>query len=69
MSNKDEIADIQNLSEQISKIKKELEQARDTGEINQLRKNLLKLQLQQLWELDKMEWYVEIDGTGIFDKC
>ncbi|MGB4304079.1 MAG: hypothetical protein GX176_07670 [Syntrophomonadaceae bacterium] len=69
MSNKDEIADIQNLSEQISKIKKELEQARDTGEINQLRKNLLKLQLQQLWELDNMEWYVEIDGTGIFDKC
>jgi uncharacterized protein YxjI len=69
MSNKDEIADIQNLSEQISKIKKELEQARDTGEINQLRKNLLKLQLQQLWELDEMEWYVEIDGTGIFDKC
>lgn len=69
MSNKDEIADIQNLSEQISKIKKELEQARDTGEINQLRKNLLKLQLQQLWELDKMEWYVEVDGMGIFDKC
>ena len=69
MSNKDEIADIQNLSEQISKIKKELEQARDTGEINQLRKDLLKLQLQQLWELDEMEWYVEIDGTGIFDKC
>lgn len=69
MSNKDVILDIQNISEQISKIKKELEQARDTGEINQLRKNLFKLQLQQLWELDKMEWYVEVDGMGIFDKC
>jgi predicted nucleic acid-binding Zn-ribbon protein len=69
MSNKDVILDIQNISEQISKIKKELEQAKDTGEVNQLRKDLLKLQLQQLWELDEMEWYVEIDGTGIFDKC
>jgi len=69
MSNKDEIADIQNLSEQINKIKKELEQARDAAEINRLRKNLFKLQLQQLWELDKMEWYVEVDGMGIFDKC
>lgn len=65
MSNKDEIADIQNLSEQINKIKKELEQARDAAEINRLRKNLFKLQLQQLWELDKMEWYVETNGKYI----
>jgi hypothetical protein len=42
-----------------------LEQAKDTGEVNQLRKDLLKLQLQQLWELDEMEWYVETNGKYI----
>jgi hypothetical protein len=26
---------------------------------------LLKLQLQQLWELDEMEWYVETNGKYI----
>lgn len=69
MTDKKVNCDIQNIREQIGKVKEELNLANTPGQINQLRKRLFKLQLEQLWELDHMEWYVEIDGIGIYDKC
>ncbi|HQE24224.1 MAG TPA: hypothetical protein PLM20_10040 [Syntrophomonadaceae bacterium] len=53
------------LREQINNLILQLEQTHDPSERKRLRKNLRKLQLQQLWELDKMEWYVETNGKYI----
>ena len=49
--------------------KMELEQVRASGEAKRLRQQLHKLQINQLLALDKMEWYVEMDEMGLFDKC
>jgi len=53
---------ISELREQINNLKRQLEETHDSAERKRLRKDLRKLQLQQLWELDKMEWYVETHG-------
>jgi len=61
--------DIQQIKVQINQLKIELEQVKDPGEAKRLRRQLHKLQINQLLILDKMEWYVEMDGLGVFDKC
>lgn len=69
MNQKEIDLDPQQIKSQINELKMELEQARDPGEAKQLQKQLYKLQINQLLVLDKMEWYVEIDDTGLFNKC
>ena len=61
--------DIQQIKAEINELKMELEQASDPAEAKRLRKQLYKLQINQLLALDKMEWYVEMDGLWVFDKC
>jgi hypothetical protein len=61
--------DIQQIKGQINELKMELEQVRAPGEAKRLRQQLHKLQINQLLALDKMEWYVEMDEMGLFDKC
>lgn len=61
--------DPQQIKSQINELKMELEQVRAPGEAKRLRQQLHKLQINQLLALDKMEWYVEMDEMGLFDKC
>jgi len=61
--------DPQQIKSQINELKMELEQVRDPDEAKRLRQQLHKLQINQLLALDKMEWYVEMDEMGLFDKC
>lgn len=69
MHQKEPNLDIQQIKAQINELRMELEQVKDPGEAKRLRRQLHKLQINQLLILDKMEWYVEMDGLGVFDKC
>ena len=69
MNQKEVNPDIQQIKGQINELKMELEQVRAPGEAKRLRQQLHKLQINQLLALDKMEWYVEMDGIGLFTKC
>ena len=68
MNQKEVNPDIQQIKGQINELKMELEQVRAPGEAKRLRQQLHKLQINQLLALDKMEWYVEMDGIGLFNK-
>lgn len=61
--------DPQQIKSQITELKTQLEQVKDPGEAQRLRQQLHKLQINQLLALDKMEWYIELDGIGLFNKC
>jgi hypothetical protein len=61
--------DPQQIKAQINELRMELKQVRDPDEAKRLRKQLYKLQINQLLVLDKMEWYVEMDGEGLFERC
>ena len=61
--------DLWGIRAQITELKAQLEQVKDPDEAQRLRQQLYKLQINQLLALDKMEWYVEMDGLGVFDKC
>ncbi|MDI9481033.1 MAG: hypothetical protein QM229_09540 [Bacillota bacterium] len=69
MNQKEIDLDPQQIKSQIKELKMELEQVRDPDEAKRLRQQLHKLQINQLLALDKMEWYVEMDEMGLFDKC
>ncbi len=69
MNQKEVNPDIQQIKGRINVLKLELEQVKDPDEAQRLRQQLHKLQINQLLALDKMEWYLEMDGIGLFNKC
>ncbi len=69
MNQKEIDLDPQQIKAQINELRMELKQVRDPDEAKRLRQQLHKLQINQLLALDKMEWYVEMDEMGLFDKC
>ncbi|HOQ09250.1 MAG TPA: hypothetical protein PLG09_03910 [Syntrophomonadaceae bacterium] len=65
MSRPEDNLTLSELHEQIDNLIQQLEQVQEPSQRKQLRKTLRKLQHQLLWQLDKMEWYVEVNGRYI----